>query len=117
LRQLSEKGHFFVHDLPKKGFPAHFGQTVATTSKPDPSFAITPFEMAEGIINRNSYLFLVGLGRKGLPRALVRRASLQLDITGQGISCETCTAIGAIPAHLMGIVYAMRRGDSFNKWG
>jgi hypothetical protein len=64
--------------------------------------------MADGILNHNSYIFLVGLGRKGLPGALIKRASLHLDITGEGISCETCTAIGAIPAHLMGIVYAMQ---------
>ncbi len=116
LKQLNEKGHFFVGDLPKKGFPSHFGKLVATTSKPVPSFKITPFEMANEIIDRNSFLFLVGLGRKGLPRDLIKRAPLHLDITNEGISCETCTAIGAIPSHLMGIVYARQAfQNAFNR--
>ncbi|MDK2891730.1 DUF531 domain-containing protein [Methanohalophilus sp.] len=116
LQQLNEKGHFFVHELPKKGFPSHFGKLVATTSRPEPSFKITPFEMADEILMCKSFLFLVGLGRKGLPRNLIKRASLHLDITNEGISCETCTAISAIPAHLMGIVYAKQSSqNTFNR--
>ncbi|MBE0524051.1 MAG: DUF531 family protein, partial [Methanosarcinales archaeon] len=47
-----------------------------------------------------SYLLLLGLGHKGLPKDLFERARYHLDITGKSISLETCTAIGAIPAML-----------------
>jgi len=47
---------------------------------------------------------LVGLGHKGLPRELFARARYHLDITGQGIPLETCTAIGAVPAVLAALV-------------
>jgi hypothetical protein len=51
-----------------------------------------------------SYLLLVGLGHKGLPRELFERARYHLDITGQGVPLETCTAIGAVPAVLASLV-------------
>ena len=35
LKTLYEKNHLSVSDLPKKGFPSHFGEIVITTSKPD----------------------------------------------------------------------------------
>ncbi len=103
LQLLYEKKHLYVFDLPKKGFQAQFGNVVITTSKPSSSCAVTPLELADGINNKNSYMFLVGLGRKGLPKKLFSLSSHHLDITSAGISLETCTAIGCIPAYLMGL--------------
>ena len=60
--------------------------------------------LADEIIRGGSYLLLVGLGHKGLPKDLFERARYHLDITGQGVPLETCTAIGAVPAVLTTLV-------------
>nr|WP_279385221.1 DUF531 family protein [Methanosarcina barkeri] len=60
--------------------------------------------MAEEALRNRSFLFLVGLGHKGLPKELFERGKYHLDITCKGLSLETCTAIGAIPAHLSGLM-------------
>ncbi|MCL7415807.1 MAG: DUF531 domain-containing protein [ANME-2 cluster archaeon] len=104
LLEMLEHNRFFVFDLPKKGFQAQFGVPVVTTSSPDPKKAITPVALADEINRGGSYLLLVGLGRKGLPRELFERAVYHLDITGMGIPLETCTAIGAVPAVLAALV-------------
>ncbi|WP_321429312.1 DUF531 domain-containing protein [uncultured Methanolobus sp.] len=104
LKLLHEKKHLFVFDLPKKGFQPQFGSVVVTTSKPEDKFAITPETFADEVMNNKSFLVLVGLGRKGLPKDLFSLARYHLDITSQGVSLETCTAIGCIPSYVMGIV-------------
>lgn len=108
LRMLHEKKHLFVFDLPKKGFQPQLGSVVVTSSKPEKKFSITTEAMADGIMHNKSFLILVGLGRKGLPKDLFSLARYHLDITSQGVSLETCTAIGCIPSYLMGIVHAKR---------
>lgn len=100
LQEMLENNRFFVFDLPKKGFQPQFGVPVVTTSSPDGKKAITPAALAEEINRGGSYLLLVGLGHKGLPRELFERARYHLDIAGQGVPLETCTAIGAVPAVL-----------------
>jgi hypothetical protein len=104
LKILYEKNHFFVFELPKKGFQPQFGEVVITTSKPDPKKQIMPVKLAGEALKNHSFLFLIGLGHKGLPRELFERGKYHLDITCKGLSLETCTAIGAIPAHLSGIM-------------
>lgn len=106
LRMLHEKKHLFVFDLPKKGFQPQLGSVVVTSSKPEKKFSITTEAMADEIMHNKSFLILVGLGRKGLPKDLFSLARYHLDITSQGVSLETCTAIGCIPSYLMGIVHA-----------
>ncbi len=100
LNEMLEQNRFFVFDLPKKGFQPQFGIPVVTTSSPDLKKAITPAALANDITKGGSYLLLVGLGHKGLPKDLFERAKYHLDITGKGIPLETCTAIGAVPAIL-----------------
>lgn len=75
-----------------------------TTSKPDPKRQVLPVKIAEEALRNRSFLFLVGLGHKGLPKELFERGKYHLDITYKGLSLETCTAIGAIPAHLSGLM-------------
>ncbi len=104
LIEMLEHNRFFVFDLPKKGFQAQFGVPVVTTSSPDPKKAITPAALADEIHRGGSYLLLVGLGHKGLPKELFGRARYHLDITGKGIPLETCTAIGAVPAVLAALM-------------
>jgi hypothetical protein len=104
LKILYEKNHLSVSDLPKKGFPSHFGEIVITTSKPDSKKQVIPIKIAEDALRNRSFLFLVGLGHKGLPKELFERGKYHLDITCKGLSLETCTAIGAIPASLSGLM-------------
>ena len=104
LKILYEKNHLSVSDLPKKGFPSQFGEIVITTSKPDPKRKALPRTIAEEAFRNHSFLFLVGLGHKGLPKELFERGKYHLDITGKGLSLETCTAIGAIPANISGLM-------------
>ena len=98
LEELHKGGRFFMFDLPKKGFQPQFGSAVVTTSHPDSDKQIQIQELSDMVKKRQSFLFLIGLGPKGLPRDLFDKAQYHLDITSQGISLETCTAIGVIPA-------------------
>lgn len=98
LKELYGSGRFFMFDIPKKGFQPQFGSAVVTTSHPDKDKQIHNQELSDMVKKRQSFLFLIGLGPKGLPRDLFDRAQYHLDITSQGVSLETCTAIGVIPA-------------------
>ncbi len=69
---------------------------------------MTAMDAAQGILHHDSYLFLVGLGRKGLPKSIIKQTSNHLDISSEGTSCETCTAMGAIPAYIMGLVEGIK---------
>jgi hypothetical protein len=88
LIELAESGK--VHLISK--IPAHFGEVIATTSKPDEKKKLSYGD----IKNLSSATFLIGLGRKGLPASMLRKARYHFDVTQRGISLETCTAIGAI---------------------
>lgn len=101
LQKLHDEKRLYVFDIPKKGFPAHFGSLVVTTSKPDKKKKVSSMELAEMMARHKPLFILIGLGRKGLPKEYFEMAAYHLDITdGQGISLETCTAIGAIAARL-----------------
>jgi hypothetical protein len=102
LEELFRSGRFFVFDLPEKGFQPQFGSPVVTTSHPARGKMIDVHAIAEKINKRKSFLFLVGLGHKGLPQELFEKAEFHLDITSRGVSLETCTAIGAVPAVISG---------------
>jgi len=102
LEELFRAGRFFVFDLPEKGFQPQYGATVATTSHPAKDKAISVDSLTELVNKKKSFLFLIGLGHKGLPQELFELAQYHLDITGKGISLETCTAIGAVPSIIAG---------------
>ncbi|MCZ7357864.1 MAG: DUF531 domain-containing protein [Candidatus Methanoperedens sp.] len=102
LEELFRSGRFFVFDLPEKGFQPQFGSPVVTTSHPAPGKKTDVHTIAENVNKRKSFLFLIGLGHKGLPRELFEMAEFHLDITSRGVSLETCTAIGAVPAIISG---------------
>ena len=88
LIKLAEEGRLHLIDR----LPAHFGVSVATTSKPDQRKALTFDELS----TLGSATFLIGLGRRGLPANILKSSRYHLDVTQQGVSLETCTAIGAI---------------------
>ncbi len=82
-----------IHLIDK--IPAHFGEVIATTSKPDEKKRIS-FEEMRDLIRRKSATFLIGLGRRGLPKDVMKKAKYHYDVTEKGISLETCSAMGAI---------------------
>lgn len=98
LRKLHADGRFYVLPLPEKGFFPQFGSVVVTTSHPDGKKSVSLARLAGEINRKRSFLFLIGLGHRGLPERLFELAEYHLDITSKGIPLETCTAIGAVPA-------------------
>ncbi len=106
IELLFKSGRFYVLSLPEKGFQPQFGSVVITTSHPAEEKSIALQKLAELINKRKSFLFLIGLGHRGLPEELFEIAEFHLDITSKGVSLETCTAIGAVPA----MISALRKG-------
>ncbi len=100
LIELAEAGRFQAFDIPKKGFPPQFGDVIVTTRKPEPKKNITPNEVASRVKRGQSVLLLIGLGPHGLPKKVFEVGNHHLDITQKGLSLETCTAMGIIPAVL-----------------
>jgi hypothetical protein len=49
-----------------------------------------------------SVLLVFGLGPHGLPRDVFEMSRKHLDVTGKGLSLETCTALGAVVGSLLG---------------
>ncbi len=98
-----------IHLIDK--IPGHFGEVVATTPEPDREKRVG-FEEICDIIRRKSVTFLMGLGRRGLPRDMVRKAKYHYDVTEKGICLETCSAMGAVAT---AIWFAKRWLDGGNK--
>lgn len=101
LKKLEEMNR--LHMIER--IPSHFGEIVATTSKPEKN----PLSL-EDIAKLKSACFLIGLGRKGLPKDLIKKARHNLDITFRGVSLETCSAMGSI----MSLVWVVRYGRCQN---
>ena len=96
--ELAASGRFKAYPFPgPDGFPPALGRLVATT--PSPSNAKTdPLAVAKELSAGRSQLLLFGLGPRGLPAAVLDAAPHHLELTGRGISMETSTALGALPA-------------------
>jgi hypothetical protein len=109
LDELYRTGRFFMFDLPERGFQPQFGAPVVTTSRPAKGKNISIEGLSDLINKKKSFLFLIGLGHKGLPEELFEMAQYHLDITGMGVSFETCTAIGAVPAVIAGHTGRMKK--------
>ncbi|WP_297489553.1 DUF531 domain-containing protein [Thermococcus sp.] len=108
LRELAEAGRLHILPFPSRGFPPQFGTVVATTRKPADEKAITPAELAKRALAGESFILLVGLGRHGLPKETFKAAAHHMDITGRGVSLETCTAIGAIGARIRTLMEVLK---------
>ena len=100
--ELAEKGRYARFEFPNKGFPPQLGQPVATTRKPDPSKTVPVGQIREMLSSSGSVLLVFGLGPHGLPKDILRMCRLHLDVTGRGVSLETCTAMGAVVGSIMG---------------
>lgn len=100
LRELSASGRFQSFPLPGRGLPPQLGEPVLTTSRPDAALEVKLEELAEQLRGGRSLLLLFGLGPHGLPRKAAAIPKLHLDVSGAGISLETCTALGAVTGAL-----------------
>ena len=75
------------------------GLPVATTSHPD---NIKRIGLKEAIQKASSdhplkrLCLIMGLGRHGLPKALLKSVNYHLELTGNNVPLETCTAMGVI---------------------
>ncbi len=99
--KLAQSGRFHVFPYPKGGFPPQFGKIVIATRKPETKFSRNPKEIAGILVEGRSLMMVFGLGPRGLPERVVSMGEFQMDLTGNGISFETCTALGAAPAIVM----------------
>lgn len=91
LRVLKEEDHY----IEMKG-KLPLASLVITTSSPDMTKEITCQNLVDLSMRGERLAFIIGLGRRGIPKSLRRKAPYHWDVTGRGISLETCTAIGYI---------------------
>ena len=102
LIELAQKGRFSAFDFPKKGFPPQLGEVVVTTRKPVAAKKVTASDVRSLVGAGRSVLLVFGLGPRGLPSEIFDMSPRHLDITGRGLSLETCTALGAVIALIKG---------------
>jgi uncharacterized protein len=98
LIRLAQAGRFQVVDFPNKGFQPQYGMPVLTTCRPDTKKILTPRQAAEELAHGQSILLVFGLGPRGVPKDIHEICPRHLDVTGRGLSMETATALGAVPA-------------------
>jgi len=99
---LTEAGRFRAYPFPADAltpaFPPALGNVVATTPYPSPAKRCAPLDTARELAAGHPQLLIFGLGPRGLPQAILDAALRHLEITGRGVSLETATALGALPA-------------------
>jgi hypothetical protein len=116
---IGESGKFLNYLKINSKFTEHKGKLplivpVVTTSRPDDDKAVSCHKLAEYHMAGEHLGFIIGLGRRGLPTSLRKKARYHLDITGRRISLETCTAIGYIAARFATLL-ELRKEHSFGK--
>ena len=99
--ELADKGRFQAFPFPEKGFPPQLGEVVLTTSKPDAKRSIPAAEL-RSLMAQRGVLLLFGLGPHGVPKEVPKLAARHFDVTGKGLSLETCSAMGAVVGSLLG---------------
>ncbi len=102
LIDLAEKGRYSRFDFPNKGFPPQLGAPVVTTRRPSEAKQVSVDELRVALASGQSVLLVFGLGPRGLPKDVFRIGQQHLDITGRGLSLETCTALGTVVGSLLG---------------
>lgn len=99
--KLANEGRFVHFPFPKGGFPPQLGRLVIATRRPEDKRSVTPRDVALMLREGRSVLLLFGLGPRGLPDRIMAMGEHHMDLTGKGVSMETCTAMGAAPARIM----------------
>ncbi|MBW3581917.1 MAG: DUF531 domain-containing protein [Euryarchaeota archaeon] len=105
---LAEAGRFHVEGDPGKGFPPQYGTPVLATSRVEGAASATGEALASRLSSGESLLLVVGIGPHGFPRSLEKVVRDRWDLTGRGMSLETCTALSAAPAILTTHLLHMR---------
>lgn len=100
------KAHSKFSELVKK---LPLATLVVTTSRPDSRKNVSCKTLADLSVRGEPLALVVGLGRRGLPNLLRKKAKYHWDATGKGISLETCTAIGYIAARVATMVELKKR--------
>ncbi len=96
---LARRGRFHVFDFPKRGFPPQLGTIVLTTERATCPRDTSARQIARDLLDGRSQCLVFGLGPHGTPDEVRAMAEWEFDVTsGQGLSLETCTALGACVA-------------------
>ena len=104
LKELAAKGRFQSFPCPSRGIPPQLGVAVLTTCDPDPRKRMELEQLVGMLRLGHSACLIFGAGPKGVPRQVREMSKYHLDITFDGRSLETCTALGAVAgalAHLL----------------
>lgn len=100
LEDLARGGRFVPIGFPEDGFPPQLGTPVLCTRKPDPKKRITIREIEYHTQTGESFLFVVGLGPRGVPKTVHERAAHHLELSEGEYSLETATALGVLAGRL-----------------
>lgn len=99
LKELAGAGRLYLRE-PDSGLE-EIGLVVPTTSHPDQEKQISFEEMTDiGRKDEKRLCLVMGLGKAGLPASFLKNARYHLELTGKGISLETCTVMGIIAERL-----------------
>lgn len=109
LETLATEGRFQPIPFPAKGFPPQLGTVVLATRKPDPKKRADLRDVAFRTREGESFLFLVGLGPRGVPKDVHAQAALHLELTGSEKSLETATAMGVLAGRLHEVMESIVR--------
>lgn len=100
LKELAAKGRFQSFPYTARGVPPQLGVPVLTTCDPDPKKKLKLDQVAEMLAQGQGICLIFGAGPKGVPKNVREMAKYNLDITFDGRSLETCTALGAVAGAL-----------------
>ncbi|MBN1110398.1 MAG: DUF531 family protein [Methanomassiliicoccales archaeon] len=100
LKELAAKGRFQNFPYPSRGIPPQLGVAVLTTCRPDPSKLVRLEQLVDMLRQGRGACLIFGAGPRGVPKQVREMAKHHLDITFDGRSLETCTALGAVAGAL-----------------
>ena len=98
MLDVANAGRFHTFPYPGRGFPPQLGDVVLTTSRPEDGRSVTIDDVVARLRSGRSVTVLFGLGPHGVPSKVHRMCAEHMDVTGRGLSMETCTAMGAVAA-------------------
>ncbi len=97
IRIMLNRNKILHVDYPNNWFPAHMGEIIVATPDPEDEKRVNELDILK-LSKKKNLCILIGLGRKGLPKKIIRKAKYHYEITGRNVELETCTVIGIIPA-------------------
>lgn len=109
LVELAREGRFQPTPFPEKGFPPQLGTPVLATRRPDATKRVGIREVVLRTREGESFLLLVGLGPRGVPKSVAEVAAHHLELTDREMSLETATALGALVGRLWECLDHLRR--------